>query len=91
MLYLVSYDIPDDRRRTKLAKTLKDFGDRVHYSVFECLLDTVLFNKMVARINDLVDEKDDSVRIYALCANCEKDVEIIGTGELTENKDIYVI
>jgi CRISPR-associated protein Cas2 len=91
MLYLVSYDIPDDRRRTKLAKTLKDFGDRVHYSVFECLLDPVHFNKMVTRITDLVDEDDDSVRIYALCASCEKAVGIIGTGELTENKEIYVI
>jgi CRISPR-associated endonuclease Cas2 len=38
VLILVSYDIPDDRRRTKLAHTLKDFGQRVQYSVFECLL-----------------------------------------------------
>jgi CRISPR-associated protein Cas2 len=91
MLYLVSYDISDDRRRTKLAKKLKDFGDRVHYSVFECLLDPVLLDKMVTTITGIVDEEHDSVRIYALCANCEKAVEIIGTGELTENKDIYVV
>lgn len=91
MLYLVSYDIPDDRRRTKLAKALKDFGDRVHYSVFECLLDTLHFDKMLEKIGDLVDEKDDSVRIYTLCANCEKAVKIIGTGELTEDKDVYIV
>ncbi|MFZ5570182.1 MAG: hypothetical protein ACOZF0_07245 [Thermodesulfobacteriota bacterium] len=29
MFYLVSYDIPDDKRRLKIAKTIKDFGDRV--------------------------------------------------------------
>lgn len=29
MRYLVSYDIPDDQRRNRLAKTLLDFGDRV--------------------------------------------------------------
>jgi CRISPR-associated protein Cas2 len=91
MLYLVSYDIPDDRRRTKLAKTLKDFGDRVHYSVFECLLDSVHFDKMVAKINDITELADDSVRIYALCANCERNVKIVGTGELTEDKDVYII
>jgi CRISPR-associated protein Cas2 len=91
MLYLVSYDISDDRRRTKLAKRLKDFGDRVHYSVFECLLDPANFNKMVTSIIGIVDEEHDSVRIYALCGNCEKAVEIIGTGELTEDKDIYVV
>ena len=91
MLYLVSYDIPDDRRRTKLAKALKDFGDRVHYSVFECLLDALHFDKMLSKIGDLVDEKDDSVRIYTLCANCEKAVKIIGTGELTKDEDVYII
>ncbi len=35
MRFLISYDIPDDRRRTKLAHFLLDYGDRVHYSVFE--------------------------------------------------------
>jgi CRISPR-associated protein Cas2 len=90
LLYLVSYDIPDDGRRTKLAKALKDFGDRVHYSVFECLLDILHFDKMLVKIGELVDEEDDSVRIYTLCANCDKAVKIIGTGELTENKDVYI-
>jgi len=33
MLILVSYDVPDDRRRTRLAHALKDFGERVQYSV----------------------------------------------------------
>ena len=28
MFYLVSYDIPDDKRRTKLANTIKDFGKK---------------------------------------------------------------
>jgi len=39
MLILVSYDVPDDRRRTKIAALLKDFGERVQYSVLECLLE----------------------------------------------------
>ena len=32
---VVSYDVPDDRRRTRLADRLLDFGVRVQYSVFE--------------------------------------------------------
>ena len=91
MFYLVSYDISDNKRRTKLAKALKDFGDRVHYSVFECLLDTLQFDKMVEKIGGIVDGEDDSVRVYSLCANCENSVKIIGTGELTENRDVYII
>lgn len=40
MLYTISYDIPDDKRRLKIAKILLDYGPRVQYSVFEAQLDT---------------------------------------------------
>lgn len=91
MLYLVSYDIPDTKRRTKLAKTLKDFGDRVQYSVFECILNTDLLEKLVDRIDRIVVEKDDNVRIYGLCAGCEKAIRIMGKGKVTKDEDIYII
>ncbi|MDL1969102.1 MAG: CRISPR-associated endonuclease Cas2, partial [Deltaproteobacteria bacterium] len=42
--------------------TIKDFGDRVQYSVFECLLDKNLLDKMTARIDKIIVEKKDSVR-----------------------------
>ncbi|PMC76074.1 MULTISPECIES: CRISPR-associated endonuclease Cas2 [unclassified Brachybacterium] len=32
--YLIAYDVPDDRRRTRVARALEEFGDRVQYSVF---------------------------------------------------------
>ena len=91
MLYVVSYDIPDTKRRTKLAKTLEDFGDRVQYSVFECILDGNLLNKMVARIHKIVSEEEDNVRIYTLCASCEKVIKIVGQGKLTKNERVYIV
>ncbi|OKY74491.1 MAG: CRISPR-associated endonuclease Cas2 [Desulfobulbaceae bacterium DB1] len=91
MLYLVSYDIPDDRRRTRLAKTLKDFGDRVQFSVFECLLDAAQSAKMRDRIQDIISEAEDSVRIYSLCGGCERAIAIIGQGEVTKNEDVYIL
>lgn len=33
--YLISYDIPDDKRRLKIAHLLEGYGERVQYSVFE--------------------------------------------------------
>jgi len=91
MFHLVSYDIPDDRRRTKLAKVLKDFGDRVQYSVFECILDKDLLARMTARINGVIAEEEDSVRIYSLCAGCEKGVTVIGQGEVSQKEDVYIL
>ncbi len=91
MFYLVSYDISDNKRRRKLAEILLDYGDRVQYSVFECILDKKLLDKMVGRIYKTVSEDEDSVRIYALCAGCVKDIAVIGYGEVSRDKDVYII
>ena len=37
--YLVTYDISDDRKRTEVFETCRDFGNHVQYSVFLCELD----------------------------------------------------
>ena len=34
--YLVCYDICDAKRLRKVYKTMRDFGDHLQYSVFEC-------------------------------------------------------
>jgi len=91
MFYVVSYDIPDDPRRTKIANILEDFGDRVQYSVFECILDQDLLTKMVERIEKVVRVDEDSVRIYTLCGNCEKSIMILGQGEVTRTEKYYIL
>jgi CRISPR-associated protein Cas2 len=91
MFCVVSYDIPDNKRRRKLAKIIMDYGDRVQYSVFECILDKKLLDKMIRSIYETVSEDEDSVRIYTLCAGCVKDIAVIGCGEVSEDKDVYII
>ena len=91
MLYIVSYDIPDTPRRTKIAKILDVFGDRVQYSVFECLIDKTLLNKMVSRLQGVVNEAEDSIRIYALCRDCEKIISILGQGEVSKEEKYYIL
>jgi CRISPR-associated endonuclease Cas2 len=34
--YLVCYDVADDKRLRKVFKTMRDFGDHLQYSIFEC-------------------------------------------------------
>ena len=48
MFHVISYDIPDDQRRSRLAKVLKGFGTRVQYSVFEAHLTNAQFQQMKA-------------------------------------------
>lgn len=91
MFYLVTYDIPNDARRFRLAKALKDYGERVQYSVFECLLDEKLFAAMLERIAKETHETEDRVRVYQLCEGCIKAVKIIGQGVLTEDPEVYIV
>ena len=84
MFCVVSYDIVDDRRRNKAAKILLDFGQRVQYSVFECLVDDEALDKLIKRLKGTVSEQKDSVRIYILCASCKKTARIIGLGQLND-------
>ena len=90
-LIVVSYDIPDDRRRLRLANTLKDFGVRVQYSVFECRLEPNDLEKLRQRLGKLVEPAEDSVRLYHFCLECDEKQEIYGQGKLTEEPDVYIL
>lgn len=92
IFYIVTYDIPDDRRRTRVAKILEDYGDRVQYSVFELLLDgPQRLASLRRRLLKTINPEADSVRIYFLCASCRPRAEIMGLGIPTENPHAYVV
>ncbi len=91
MFYLIAYDIPDNRRRLKVAKTLLDFGGRVQYSVFEARLDGKLLEELVGRISEILDKDEDSVKIYPLCATCESGIRILGQERRLREEDVYIL
>ena len=91
MQYVVCYDIADDRRRARLASALLDFGTRVQESVFVANLDGELAARMEARVARLVDVRFDRVHIFELCGGCTGRTKAIGTAELAEDRDFYVI
>ncbi len=91
MFYTVCYDIPDDRRRLRVMKTLKDYGTRVQYSVFEATLGPDELERLQHRLKRILDEKEDSVRFYPLCMTCAGQIGILGQGVVTEDPEIIVI
>jgi len=64
MFVVVSYDIPHNRRRTRVMKTLKDFGRHVQYSVFECELRDEDLRRLRRRLKELVNPRQDNIRFY---------------------------
>lgn len=74
-----------------MSNVLKDYGTRVQYSVFECIIDDFYYHQMVSRLEDLIDVSEDSVRIYRLDADNVKHIVILGQGEVLEDKDFYIV
>jgi CRISPR-associated protein Cas2 len=84
MMVLISYDVAmtdkaGARRLRRVAKACKDYGQRVQYSVFECVLDPAQWVKFRDRLVSEIDEEQDSLRFYFLGANWERRIEHIGT------------
>ena len=78
MCYVIAYDIPDDRRRTKVHQILLGFGKWTQYSLFECFLTRKDLILLQAKLGEYLINTQDSVRFYPLCANCVAKVETIG-------------
>ncbi|MBN1997830.1 CRISPR-associated endonuclease Cas2 [candidate division KSB1 bacterium] len=91
MYVIISYDIPDDNRRTKIAKIILDYAERVQYSVYEAEINNDLLSVLKKRIAKIIKKKDDSVRFYILCHSCLQKVFIMGQGKIVQGKDVYIL
>ena len=91
MFTIISYDIVEDKRRTKVMKFLKGYGMRVQYSVFECDLTALQFAKVQHTILGLIDLKTDSVRCYQLNVAAVKQIKILGQGQVMTAPPYYLV
>lgn len=87
---IVSYDIPETKRRTKIHKALKAYGEWTQFSIFECNLNKRDYAKLRARLDPLIDYEEDSIRFYSLCECCKVKIERIG-GAIPNYDDIFMI
>jgi len=86
MMVLVTYDVNTEtsegrRRLRRVASICKDSGQRVQYSVFECLVDPARWVDLREKLIKEVDLEVDSLRFYFLGKNWKKRVEHVGAKE----------
>ncbi|MBI5875567.1 MAG: CRISPR-associated endonuclease Cas2 [Deltaproteobacteria bacterium] len=96
MFVIVSYDVSTEdpagqRRLRRVAKACKDYGQRVQYSVFECIVDpaqwTVLKNRLISEI----DPAKDSLRFYYLGSNWKHRVEHVGAKAAVDQEGPLIV
>ena len=83
MMVLVTYDVETQtdagkRRLRHVAKLCQNYGQRVQFSVFECLVEPALWVEFRAKLLATIDPSTDSLRFYFLGANWRGRVEHTG-------------
>lgn len=87
---VVAYDVKDDKRRNRVLKTLRNYGQHIQYSVFECDLDDKHYLKLRQKLLKIIDLEEDSIRFYFLCEKDAKKIECCG-GVQPLPKDVIII
>jgi CRISPR-associated protein Cas2 len=64
--YLVCYDICNPLRLAKVGKTMRGFGDRVQYSIFECRFTKTDLVKCQQRLSKIINAREDQVMFVNL-------------------------
>ena len=86
-LFLVTFDISDNKRRRTLTKYLKAKGVRVQRSVFECWGDQKTENEF-KNFFDRFYETGDNIRMYTL--KSEKNIITYGDGLEEQPEGFYI-
>lgn len=91
MRILAIYDITDPRRLSRVARILKDYGQRVQKSKFEIDVTEKTFAELRARIAETIDDAEDGVKYIPLCERCLRKTEIIGQGVFIDPESEFVV
>ena len=96
MMVLVSYDVStiDTKGKTRLRKVSKvcqNYGQRVQCSVFEIDVDYGTFLKVKDQLLKIIDEEQDSLRIYYLGNNWQRRVEQFGAKQSYNLEGILIL
>lgn len=96
MLVLVSYDVSTidkkgQRRLRKVAKVCQNYGQRVQYSVFECIVDPAQWTALRQRLIDAIKPEEDSLRFYFLGSNWKRRIEHVGAKQTFDQEGPLII
>lgn len=95
MMVLVSYDVNTQdaegrKRLRRIARHCQDFGQRVQFSVFECLVEPAQWTALRAVLEKEMDKNKDSLRFYFLGANWQRRVEHVGAKPAVDPESVLV-
>lgn len=94
-IYIICYDISNDKVRRKVEKVISNYGQRVQYSVFECFLTITSKLELISKLKEVfnsknIDKTKDSIYIYRLCEDCRKKIEEVGVKRIVNEYFVVI-
>lgn len=95
-MVLITYDVnttePSGAKRLRhIARICKNYGQRVQNSVFEAEVDPAQWVLLKAALENVINEKLDSLRYYFLGANWKRRVEHVGAKPSVDLNGVLII
>ena len=90
-MVIIVYDIPDDKRRTKLSNFLEGYGRRVQWSVFESFISLDEMRQLHQKVKKLVLPAEDNVRFYWISDEGMASALTIGSEKPAAPPSFYII
>jgi len=96
MLVLVSYDVAmnDERgpkRLRRVAKTCQNYGQRVQYSVFECIVDPAQWTALREQLIKEINQEEDRACVSILGSNWRRRVEHVGAKKTIDQEGPLIV
>jgi len=96
MLVLVSYDVSTTdpggpKRLHRVAKVCQNYGQRVQFSVFECIVDPAQWAILKHKLTDLINKEVDSLRFYYLGSNWRRRIEHVGAKKSLDQEGPMIV
>ena len=66
LLYIVTYDITDDKRWRRVFKLMRGYGDHLQYSVFRCELSERERADLTGKLAEMIKKDEDQVLLFPL-------------------------
>ena len=83
-LYLVTYDIRDEKRWRRVFKLMKGFGQWLQLSVFQCRLSRLGHAELVQLLDGIIHHREDALLVIDLGPADAIDPKVVSMGERFE-------
>ncbi|MDA7951400.1 MAG: CRISPR-associated endonuclease Cas2 [Pirellulaceae bacterium] len=80
--YLITYDICDPKRLRQVFRTMRNYGNHLQFSVFECHLNMVDFTRCQHELAEIIHHDEDQVLFIDLGPSASRsDHPIVALGK----------